>query len=337
MKKESLRAGRIALALLFTVLLIGVGGYMMIERYSFTEAFFMTIITVATVGFREVKPLSPAGMYFTSFLIVFSIGIFAYAVTTLTRYVVEGVFRNYYRDNKVKSKIEKLEDHVVICGYGRNGKQAAAELREHRIPHLVIEKEEHLIEQLRSGGESLFIQGDATLDEVLLSANLAKASALVTTLPIDADNLFVVLTARQINPDLKIISRASYDQSDMKLKMAGANNVIMPDKIGGQRMAKLIIHPDVVEFMDFLMLQGVESAAIEEMACGELHEEFIGKPVRLIYQKNDSGSNIVGIRRADKSFVINPLPETILHRADKLFVLGTKRQLIRLRKILAGS
>ena len=337
MKKDSFRAGRVALVLMIAILFIGITGYMVLEKYSFTEAFFMTIITIATVGFNEVKPLSPVGMYFTSFLIIFSFGIFAYAVTTLTRYVVEGVFRNYYKDNKVKSKIEKLEDHVVICGYGRNGKQAASELHEHKIAHVVIEKEDNLIEQLRSDGESLFIHGDATRDEILLSANLTKASALVTTLPIDADNLFVVLTARQINPDLKIISRASYDQSDMKLKMAGANNVIMPDKIGGQRMAKLIIHPDVVEFLDFLMLQGVESAAIEELSCTELNDQFIGKPIRVVLQKNDSGANIVGIRRTDKSFVINPLPETILNRADKLFVLGTKRQMGRLKKIIAGG
>ena len=314
------------------MLIAGVGGYILIEKYSFTDAFFMTINTVATVGFSTGRNLSGAGMYFTSFLIIFSVGTFAFAVTTLTRYVMEGVFRNYYRDNKVKSKIEKLEKHVVICGYGRNGKQSAAELREYKIPHVVLEKEEQLIEQLRANDDTLYIHGDATRDEVLQAANIGKASALITTLPVDADNLFVVLTARQMNPGLKIISRASYDQSDKKLRMAGANNVIMPDKIGGQRMAKMIIHPDVVEFLDYLMVQAAESGAIEEFPCRNVTQEFIGKPIRMLMQKNDSGANIVGLRRTDKSFIVNPLPETIVNKEDVLFILGTKRQIHRLQK-----
>lgn len=297
----------------------------------------MTINTVATVGFSTGRSLSGPGMYFTSFLIIFSVGTFAFAVTTLTRYVMEGVFRNYYRDNKVKSKIEKLENHVVICGYGRNGKQSAAELREYKIPHVVLEKEEQLIEQVRANGDTLYIHGDATHDEVLQAANIQKASALITTLPIDADNLFVVLTARQMNPQLKIISRASYDQSDMKLRMAGADNVIMPDKIGGQRMAKMIIHPDVVEFLDYLMVQAAESGAIEEFPCFNIIHELIGKPIRMLMQKNDSGANIVGLRRADKSFIVNPLPETIVNKEDVLFILGTKRQIHRLQKSIEGS
>ena len=308
----------------------------MIEKYSFADAFFMTINTVATVGYSTGRNLSVAGMYFTSFLIIFSVGTFAFTVTTLTRYVIEGVFRNYYRDNKVKSKIEKLEKHVVICGYGRNGKQAAAELREYKIPHVVLEKEEQLVEQLRADGETLYIHGDATRDEVLLAANLEKASALITTLPVDADNLFVVLTARQMNPLLKIISRASYDQSDIKLRLAGANNVIMPDKIGGQRMAKMIIQPEVVEFLDYLMVQASESGAIEEFPCINVTKELIGKPFRALLQKNDSGANIVGIRRADKSFVVNPLPETIVNKEDILFILGTKRQIRSLQKSIEG-
>jgi voltage-gated potassium channel len=336
-KKHSIKPAILSLSLVIFMLLVGVVGYMLIENYSFTDAFFMTINTVATVGYSTGRNLSSPGMYFTSFLIIFSFGTFAFAVTTLTRYVMEGVFRNYYRDNKVKSKIEKLEKHVVICGYGRNGKQSAAELREHKIPHVVLEKDEQLVEQLRADSETLYIHGDATRDEVLHAANLEKASALITTLPVDADNLFVVLTARQMNPQLRIISRASYDQSDMKLRLAGANNVIMPDKIGGQRMAKMIIHPDVVEFLDYLMIQASESGAIEEVPCTNVTQELIGKPFRLLMQKNDSGANIVGIRRADKSFIVNPLPETIVNKEDVLFILGTKRQIQRLQKSIEGN
>jgi voltage-gated potassium channel len=334
LKKHSIKPVVLSLTLIFIMLVAGVSGYMLIEKYSFTDAFFMTLNTVATVGYSSGRNLSGAGMYFTSFLIIFSVGTFAFAVTTLTRYIMEGVFRNYYRDNKVKSKIEKLENHVVICGYGRNGKQSAAELKEYKIPHVVLEKDEKLVEQLRADGETLYIHGDATRDEVLHAANLEKASAIITTLPIDADNLFVVLTARQLNPKLRIISRASYDQSDMKLRLAGANNVIMPDKIGGQRMAKMIIHPDVVEFLDYLMVQASESGSIEELPCSNIPKALQGKPLRMIMQKNETGANIVGIRRADRSFVVNPLPETIINKEDVLFILGTKRQISRLQKAI---
>jgi len=167
MKKVSFKSAYFSLLLLITVIIIGIAGYSIIEGFNFTDAFFMTIITMATVGFREVHPLSPVGMWFTAFLIIFSFGIFAYAVTTLTRYVIDGIFRNYYKDNKVKNRIKKLSGHVIICGYGRNGRQAAIELLEHEESIVVIDKNEEVIEEIRRGKEILYVNGDATKDEVL--------------------------------------------------------------------------------------------------------------------------------------------------------------------------
>ncbi len=334
MKRVSFKNAYIALGLLFGIILVGVIGFMILENFNFTDAFFMTIITIATVGFREVHPLSNAGMYFTAFLIVFSFGIFAYAVTTFTRYIIDGALGHYYKSRLVRNKIQKIKDHVVICGYGRNGRQAVQELLDHHVKIVVIERDEQVMENILENPELLYIHGDATRDETLEMCRIDRAKALLATLPVDADNLFVVLTAREMNPGLKIISRASDEHSDTKLKRAGATNIIMPDRIGGQRMAKLVTQPDVVEFLDFLMLQSTENVVLEEISCSRLHSCFEGKSIRELDIRNESGANIIGLKRSDNSYIINPLPEILLLSNDKLFALGTKNQLARLRKIL---
>ena len=334
---KDFRKAYIAFGLLLLIIIIGTSGYILIEGFEFTDAFYMTVITIATVGFREVHDLSMYGKWFTSFLIFFSFGIFAYAVTTFTRYALDGVFRNYYKDNKLKKRIKRLKDHVVICGYGRNGRQAATELLDHNVPIIIIERDELLIEKIQENENMLYIHGDATHDEILELASLDKAKSLITTLPVDADNLFVVLSTREINPKLTIISRASDDNSDIKLKRAGATNVIMPDKIGGQRMAKLVAQPDIVEFLDFIMLQTSENIVLEEISCENIASCFDGKSIRELEVKNDSGANIIGLKRGDKSFVINPLPEILLSCYDKLFALGTRRQIESLKVIIANG
>ncbi|MDP4187593.1 MAG: NAD-binding protein [Bacteroidota bacterium] len=336
MKRENLKPIYFSLALLFLVINIGVFGFMLIEHYNLTEAFFMTIITLATVGFNEVRPLSPHGMWFTSILIIFSIGIFAVTVTTVTRYIVEGVFGNYYKLNKVKSKIEKLKGHVIVCGYGRNGKQAVNELLTRNEPMVIIEKNEEILEGLQNDPQLLFIKGDATNDEILHAANIENAKSLLTTLPVDADNLYVVLSAREINSKLQIISRASHDGSDKKLRWAGADNVIMPDKIGGQRMAKLVSQPDVVEFMEYVMMQSTNDVTIEEISFEKYDRHFEGMTIEKLHRLcSHTGINILGLRLGlDQSFCINPRPETFLHSNDKLFVLGTLSQVSQFIKML---
>ena len=335
MQSNNLKRAYIALSLLLGIMAIGVAGYMAIEGFTFTSAFFMTIITIATVGFREVEPLSIPGMYFTSFLIIFSFGIFAYAVTTFTRYIIDGAIGNYYKSKKEKRKIQKLENHVIVCGFGRNGSQAVVDLLDHSESVIIIERDENNIREIARNPKLIYVLGDATQDEVLEQCKITSAKALITTLPVDADNLFVVLTAREMNPNLIIISRASEEHSDLKLKRAGATNVLMPDRIGGQRMAKLVSQPDVVEFMDYLMLQSVENIALEEVNCQHLASCFSGKSIRELDIRNESGANIIGLKRSDKTFLINPLPEVQLVSTDKLFVLGSPMQVNRLRQIMA--
>jgi voltage-gated potassium channel len=324
-----------AALLLLTVVCIGVAGYMLIEGYRFFDAFYMTIITIGTVGFMEVQPLSDPGRLFTAFLIITGFGTFAYAITSVTGYVIDGEFRDYYRHLKTLNAIEKLNGHVIICGYGRNGRQAAQVLKKHDKRFVVVEQKKDEVEKLNHKFSHLVLEGDATQDEVLLKAGVERAAALITTLPIDADNVFIVLTARSLNPKLTIISRASDDNSDRKLKTAGANNVIMPDKIGGAHMASLVLKPDVIEFIDYITGQGGPEINLEEITFDNLPEPLRNKTIKDLEIRNKSGANIVGFKKGNGEFVINPSPDTQLIPDGKLFVLGTPEQIRKLREMFS--
>jgi voltage-gated potassium channel len=237
----------------------------------------------------------------------------------------------------VKRKIDKLEGHVVICGYGRNGKQAAIELADHNEDIVIIEKDPDIVQSLRQTPGMLYVEGDAADEEILKTANLQQAKAMITTLPVDADNLFVVLTAREINLDLTIISRASAENSEPKLKRAGATNVILPDMIGGTRMAKLVAKPDIVEFVDYMLLQGRDSVVLEEISCKDLASCFAGKAIEDLDIANTSGANIIGLKRKDQSILINPNQNTILETSDKVFALGTRMQIEQLVKTISSG
>jgi voltage-gated potassium channel len=322
----------IASALIISVMIVGIFGYHILEHYSYLDSFFMTVITVATVGYREVRELDPAGKIFTSILIIFSISTFAYAISVITRYVIEGEFQVYFKHYKVNKEIQKLKNHVIVCGYGRNGKQACEQLRSGNESFVAIENNPGILEAMRNEGDVLFIEGDATQDDVLEEAGLERAKALITALPNDAANVFVVLTARDKNPTLKIISRASDDASEHKLKRAGANNVIMPDKIGGTHMAALVTKPDVLEFIDHIT--GKINIRLEEIRFSSLPESMRNKSIRELEIRNKTGANIIGFKTAGGEYVINPPPDTIMMQDAKLFVLGTKEQVMRFKDIL---
>ncbi|HQW23330.1 MAG TPA: potassium channel family protein [Bacteroidia bacterium] len=284
----------IAIGLILSVLIIGIVGFIIIQDYDFIDALFMTIITIGTVGYGEVKALDDAGKLFMSFLIIISITTFAYAISVITRYVIEGEFQTYFRHYKVNKEIQKLKDHVIVCGYGRNGKQACDQLRSEKVKFVAIESNPQIIQDMQMEPDVLFIDGDATKDDVLLEAGLENAKALITALPSDAANVFVVLTARDRNPKLKIISRASDDGSEHKLKRAGADNVIMPDKIGGTHMAALITKPDVLEFIDHIT--GRINIRLEEILFSNLPESMQNKSIRELEVRNKTGANIIGIK-----------------------------------------
>ncbi|MCE7700241.1 MAG: potassium channel protein [Methanobacterium paludis] len=325
---------RNAIILYVLTILAGIAGFMLIEHYDFIDAFFMTIITISTVGFNEVHPLTNDGKIFTAILIIFSLGTLAYVGSKLVSFVFDGEFVAHLKIIRVIRKVEKLRNHVIVCGFGRNGEQVCLELAAHKKPFVIIEKRDNVIERIREHPEFLYVKGDAIHEEMLELAGVRQASALVATTPSDADNVFVVLTARSLNPRIRIISRASEPNSDIKLKRAGATNVIMPERIGGSRMAKLVLQPDVVDFVEHLIIKNDHDEGLEEISCRFLAERRKGQMLKDLLADNNSGTTVVGIRDADGEYVVNPSEEYILTSNLYLFVLGTKEQIAHFQKIL---
>ena len=317
---------------LFGIITIGIFGFMIIDDFSFINALYMTVITVSTVGFREAQPLSDAGKVFTAFLILASLGVLTYFISAITQSLFKsqlGFLLGYNR----KSRKGKMEKHVVVVGYGRNGDQVVKELLM-QSSNIVVVDSNHNIVINNMGKPVRFIEGDATDDEILIKADVKTARSLITTLPNDADNLFVVLTARALNPSLKIISRASSDSSEKKLRMAGVDSVVMPERVGGAHMATLVSKPDVVEFLEHLTLHDTESAQLMEIMCNELPEDFINKPIKEIGLRTKSGANIIGFKTVSGDLIINPTKDTKLVQNSKLFVLGTTEQIENLKVLL---
>lgn len=325
----------IIIGLLLASMIIGITGYMLIENYTFIEAFYMTIISISTAGYLEVHPLSDAGRIFTSLFLITNIGIFFYGVTAIARLIIEGEFRNLFKNYKVVKNIKELEGHVIVCGYGRNGKQVCLELADDKQPYVVIEHREDTLAEIKENPDILFLEGDATEEVVLIEAGIKKAKAIITTLPEDPDNVYVTLSSRELNPGILIISRASNESSVTKLKRAGATNVIMPEKIGGAHMAALVMKPDIMEFIAQLTGQASDiSLTFEEFSLNDISDEYAGKTIKDFDIRNKTGANIIGLRLADGTYVINPLPETVLSTNTKLIVLGNRQQIADMKKLI---
>ncbi|MDH7444920.1 potassium channel family protein [Aquimarina sp. 2201CG14-23] len=321
----------IALVLLITVVAVGVLGFRFFSDYSWIDALYMTVITMSTVGFGEVEPLDDTAKLFTVFLITTSAVILAYSLSVITEYIVGKSDPQRVQYRKLQKMIHKLENHIIIVGYGRNGKQAADKLLAYNKPFVIIEKDKSIIEKHQSD-TLFFLEGNATEDEVLLKAEIKDASCLICTLPEDADNLFIVLSARQINRGLKIISRASQDTSYKKIKLAGADNVIMPDRIGGDHMASLVVVPDLIEFLDNLSIVGKKSINIEEVSFEDMFDDQKERTIRTIDMRSRTGCTIIGYKSPDGEYIVNPEADTILKPGSKVVVLGRPEQVNLLNK-----
>lgn len=314
------------------IVIFGVSGYMLIEGWSFVDSLYMTSITISTVGFSEVNGLSYEGKIFTILLIIISFGNFAFAITSLTRYVVEGEYKRDLRDIKVKRTIKMMDGHIIVAGYGRVGRKVTEDLLEQGKKVVVIERDIPLIESLEPKVKFQFIPGNATKDEVLKSAGISKAAAIVTCMPNDADNLYVILAAREYNHDIKVVARASNNEAVSKLKLAGATNVVMPDSIGGAHMATLIATPYVADFLERISVTGDDEVNIECIHCEDLPAEFQNKKIGMLDMKSKFGVNIVGLRTADGTYILNPASEVELQNGSSIFVLGTQEQISALKK-----
>lgn len=321
----------LALTLMLVVLAFGVLGYRFIADYSWVDALYMTIITVTTVGFSEVRPMGPEGKIFTIILIVTSVFIVGFAISIVTEYLLSRNSVELLKKKKMKNAIANLDQHVIVCGFGRNGMQAAERLKAYKRPYLVIEKDKEVIE--RFDDDILFIEGDANDDDVLLEAGIERAQYLIATLPDDAANLFVVLSARQMNKSLFIISRASLVNSQKKLFLAGANKVIMPDKIGGDHMASLVVMPDLITFMDKLSMEGENTTNLEEVAIEDFSNQIDCNSLRDLDLRRKTGCTIIGYISPNGEYIINPEADMKLQPKSKVIVLGRPEQIKKLNKM----
>lgn len=322
----------IAIVLLLVLLSIGVLGFKYMAHYSWVDAMYMTVITITTVGFGEVQPLDDFSKFFTIFLILTSVVILGYALSVITEYILSQDNIEELKRKKMQRKIDSFSNHIIICGYGRNGRQAATKLLAYEKSFVVIERDKEIIDNFNSELVS-FVYGNANEDEVLMQAGLDRAGTLITALPSDADNLFVVLSARQINKDLRIISRASQEASYKKLKLAGANNVILPDKIGGDHMASLVVIPDVIEFIDNLSIVGKSNINIEEITIEQLYDPSDVKTIRELDLHQKTGCTVIGFKSIEGEYLVNPEAELKLVPSSKLIVLGRPEQIQKLNSL----
>ncbi len=322
----------IALLLLIVVLATGVFGYMFISGDSFLDALYMTVITISTVGFGLIHELSIEAKMFTIFLIFISVLLYGYVLKIISENIALGTFFKELKQKKMQQKINSLSQHTIVCGYGRNGQQAVAKLQKYQQECVVVERDESVISVLESTN-MLLVEGDAIDDAVLEKSGIRHAKNLIAALPSDADNLFIVLSARQMNKDLVIISRASEESTLKKLKIAGADNVIMPDKLGGDHMASLVVTPDIIEFVDMLSLDGECTANLQEITVDELPDAYISKSIRDLDLRKKTGCSVIGFITPENDYVINPEADTKLIKGSKLIVLGRPEQVEKLQSI----
>ncbi len=313
------------------VVIAGTVGYMTIEGMGLLDSLYMTIITVTTVGFMEVKPLDAEAKIFTVMLIISSVIIFSFALSVITEYILSRNSLQLLKKKKVKNQINSLSNHVIVCGFGRNGMQAAERLKAYKRPFIVIERDKEVIEKHED--EVLFVEGDANEDNVLIEAGVERASYLIAALPDDAENLFVVLSARQLNKDLFIISRASKVTSQKKLELGGANKVIMPDKIGGDHMASLVVIPDLITFMDKLSMEGEHTTNLEEVAIEDFADQVDCNSLRDLDLRRKTGCTIIGYIEPNGKYIINPEADMPLMPKSKVIVLGRPEQIRKLNEM----
>ncbi len=306
-------------------LAIGFAGFSLIEGLNPVDAIYMTIITIGTVGFTEVRELSPMGRIFTSGYILMNLGLFAYVVSVVSNYFFEGRLKSIFKNYRSGMEINRLKDHVIVCGFGRNGSRAAEELQTSNKDFVIIEQDPEIKERIPDSMK--WFIGDATQDDNLRKVGIEKAKVIIITTPSDAANVFITLTARHLNENIRIISRASNKETEEKLYRAGANKVIMPDILGGMFMAQLVTKPIVIEFLDLLNGVSGEHYKLEEVGYDKLKPEHKDKTLRELNIPATIGVTVIGVKDNIKGLIPGPSAETFIGEDDYLIVLGSVEKL----------
>ena len=317
-----------ALALVLTG---GTIGFMWIEGYPAFDAFYMTLTTVTTVGYAEIRGLSHAGRVFNSFLILIGVTTIFLAVGAMTQTLIELELNQFFGKRRVRSMIEKLDGHIILCGFGRVGRGAAEELRKAGATFVVVDNNDERVERAIKSG-MLAVLADASRDETLRDVGIARAKGLIATLASDADNLFVILSAKTMNPNLQLSARIAEESSEQKMRRAGADFVFAPYNSTGHRMAQALLKPHVLQFLDFTTQEGVE-VEIEQVRLTE-KSAFAGRTLAEVDLRHQSGVVVLAIRRASGEMLFNPPPDAKMSAGDHLIAMGETRHLQKLEQLL---
>jgi voltage-gated potassium channel len=323
---------KISIILLFTVIFAGTIGYSVFEDMPVFDAFYMTIITISSVGFSEIKPLSQVGRIITIIVIVSGISVLTYTLGQVARIFVEGELRWILGRRKLEKQISALNGHYIICGFGRIGSIISRELADENIPFVVIEQDAEKIKQLEED-HFLYLNMDATSDEALLQAGIKKAKGIVTAVRSDSDNVFITLTAKGLRPDIFVLARASDVQNESKILRAGASRVVCPYLYGGRRMAQILKKPTVVDFIDSAMMDSQLGLSMEEAVVGPA-SDLIGKTLIDSQIRQKFGVVIVAIKKPTSEMIFNPTPTEKLESQDTIVVIGKEEDLKRMNEVL---
>lgn len=322
-------------AAVVATLVTGTAGFVWLEHYPVFDAFYMSLITIATVGYSEIHPLSPAGRVFNSVLIVFGVSLLFFAIGVVAQVVIQVELGELLGRRRMKRMIDRLENHYLVCGYGRVGRGAAGELNKAGQPCVVIERDAQKLEAAVAAG-LLGMAADATRDQTLIDAGIGRARGLVAALGSDADNLFVILSAKTLNPSLAIAARAGEEEAEEKLRRAGAGTVFAPYTHAGHRLAQALIRPHVHQFLDLTTENMGLNVLIEQLRVDEA-SEFASMSLKQMQIRRDIGVIVLAIRRASGEMLFNPPADAVLQGGDSLVAMGGPEDLRKLESRLAGA
>ncbi|MEH2284945.1 MAG: potassium channel protein [Nostoc sp.] len=328
--QKELMAGAIALGGVF---FIGTLWYWLVEGWSWEDAAYMTVITLATVGYGETHPLGSRGRLFTIALILLGVVNIGYIVNRFTEAIIQGYFQEGIRLQQQRRLMESLSEHYIICGFSRTGRQIAKEFRAEDAPFVVIDSEMESVRRAQTEGYTAY-QGDATLDDTLLKVGIERAVCIVAALPSDAENLYIVLSAKTLNTGIRVIARASTEEALQKLRRGGADEVISPYITGGKRMAAAALRPQVLDFVDGILTGADRQLYMEEFLLDPAFCPFVGQSLQKARLRSQSGALVLAIRRVDGTLIGGPTGDTVLMPGDRLIGMGTAEQLRSLNQIL---
>jgi voltage-gated potassium channel len=317
-------------------MLIGTIGFHVIEGWSFLDCLYMTVITIFTVGFKEVRVLSPQGQIFTIFVILGGVGTAIFAFTKIAEIAFEGGINKFWRRRRMEKELKNLKDHYIICGHGRMGKIVKERLQEEKLPFVVIDNKEEQLEDIKQTNSCLFIEGDATHEDILTKAGIKKAKGLAALLPTDADNLYLVLSAKLINPSLFILSKAMDEEAEKKILQIGANKVVSPYKLSGLKIAQGLIRPTLVDFMDLIIRRKELALYMEELVVKK-DSKLVNRNLTECDIRRTANVIVVAMKKPGKDIEFNPSPDSKIKTGDILLVLGDKNAVNQFENIYLGA